>query len=143
LEAYIVNVKSLTTLPATCVATPNAVYGVIEELLAKYSSSYGVADKATRVIRRGLSFFPEVLIRPLVPRILARSVACFESSGHSSYIWLVDRVASSLGGKGRATLAAEESAVFEGALTSALEQLTSLVKSSETQQGATQIPDGM
>lgn len=141
LEAYIVNVDPIDTLPHGCIATPEAVYGIIENLLDKYASSYGIADKATRLLRRGLGFFPWTHIQPLIPRLLARMMTCFEASGHSSYIWLVDRTVSLFGERMGVLAGSSEGAALETAFTAALERMTTQVKSLEVQQGATQIPD--
>ena len=108
----------------------------------KYASSYGVADKATRLLRRGLGFFPWTHIQPLIPRLLARMMTCFEASGHSSYIWLVDRTVALFGERMAVLAGSPEGAVLETAFTSALERMTTQVKSLEVQQDATQIPDG-
>lgn len=142
LEAYIVNVKPLETLPADCVATPEAIYSIVEGLLDKYGSSYGIADKATRLLRRGINFYPFDQVQPLIPRLLAKCVACFEGSGHSSYVWLTDRTVALFGDRLAATgegMGGREAETMVGA---AIERLTTSVKGFETQQGAVEIPDG-
>jgi len=141
LEAYIVNVKSLDTLPPTCIATPEAIYGVLDNLLDKYASSYGIAEKATRLIRRGLGFFPWAQIQPLLPRMLARMMTCFEVSGHSSYIWLVDRTVALFGERLAVLAGSPEGSALETAFNAAFERMTTQIKTLETQQDATQIPD--
>jgi transportin-3 len=141
LEAYIVNVKSLDTLPPSCIATPEAIYAILENLLEKYASSYGIAEKATRLLRRGLAFFPWSHIQALVPRILARMMTCFEVSGHSSYIWLIDRTVALFGERLAVLAGSPEGSVLETSFSAAFERMTTQVKTLETQQDATQIPD--
>jgi hypothetical protein len=68
-------------------------------------------------------------------------MTCFEVSGHSSYIWLVDRTVALFGERLAVLAGSPEGSALETAFSAAFERMTTQVKTLETQQDATQIPD--
>lgn len=141
LQSYIINITPLQSLPPTCTSSPAQIWQVIEALLGKYSSSYGVADHTTRLLRKGATFFPWDHMKALLPQMFTTSLASFDSSGHSCYIWLVERLIWSFGSQLQSLSGTPEAAELEAAIGNALERMTTSVKSFESQQGAVNIPD--
>src|SRR5690242_18257774 len=97
LESYLVVVKRIEPFPLTCKDTASHVYEVIDQLFAKFHTSYSISDRLCRLLRRGMNFFPYDRVHDLLPRVLGRLVSCFEASGHASYIWIIGHIATVYG----------------------------------------------
>lgn len=120
-------------LPEACQNTCMEAWIVFDNLLIKYGAEYNVADRACRVIRLGLQFF-SVAALPTVPAVLSRMTAAFQSSGHSSYIWIVGKAVGYFG--------RQEPAAFRDLFKTSYEQIsTSLFQTLQTQSPRS-IPDG-
>jgi transportin-3 len=83
-------------LPDACQNACPEAWIVFDALLIKYGSVYNVADRACRVLRLGIQFFGSSSL-PVIPSLLDRMASCFESSGHSSYIWIVGKAVGHFG----------------------------------------------
>lgn len=133
-------VSSIDPLPASCQNTAGAVYQVLDQLIDRYYASYSVADRVCNVLRRGLSFFPFGIIRPILPVLLERLNLSFERSGHPQYIWIIGKCVGLFGKQVEelGPAAGDINATFANSL----ERVTLQVRQMEVSQGAREIPDG-
>ncbi|EJF66951.1 ARM repeat-containing protein [Dichomitus squalens LYAD-421 SS1] len=83
-------------LPAACQNTHQEAWAVFEPFLVKYGSEYPVCERTTRVLRQGLNFFGSAVL-PIVPSVLTRMAALFESYGFSSYLWMAGKLIGRFG----------------------------------------------
>jgi transportin-3 len=141
LESYLVVVKQIEPLPITCKDTAGQVYDVMDQLFAKFYTSYSISDRLCRLLRRGINFFPYDRLHDLLPRVLGRLASCFEASGHAAYIWIIGHIAS-VYGKEVGPLNLQTGNQVELALVSALERTTAQTKQLEAAMSAEAIPDG-
>ncbi|KAL0951319.1 hypothetical protein HGRIS_008025 [Hohenbuehelia grisea] len=101
-------------LPAACQNTCHETWHVFDQLLFRYSSDYGLVERATRVVRHGISLFGDSGLA-IAPAVLARMCEGFESSGFSSNLWIAGKIVGHYGTKKSPELRAALSQMFERA----------------------------
>ena len=83
-------------LPTSCQNTYQEAWAVFDPFIAKYGTDYHVCERTTRVLRLGLGFFGSATL-PIIPSVLTRLGTSFETTGFSSYLWLVGKVVARFG----------------------------------------------
>ncbi|EMD41983.1 hypothetical protein CERSUDRAFT_110525 [Gelatoporia subvermispora B] len=83
-------------LPAACQNSPQEAWSFFDPFIARYGSNYQICERTTRVLRLGLTFFGSA-VRPLLPAVLKRMAAAFESTGFSSYLWIAGKIIGRFG----------------------------------------------
>ncbi|KAG6853580.1 hypothetical protein C0991_003104 [Blastosporella zonata] len=83
-------------LPAACQNTCQQAWLVFDAFLAKYGSNYDVAERTTRVLRHGISFFGNAAL-PVASAVVERMSLAFESTGYASYLWIAGKVIDAFG----------------------------------------------
>ena len=83
-------------LPTSCQNTYQEAWAVFDPFIAKYGIDYHVCERTTRVLRLGLGFFGSATL-PIIPSVLTRLGTSFETTGFSSYLWLVGKVVARFG----------------------------------------------
>ncbi len=141
LEAYLAVIGTFQPFPETCKPTAAAVYSILDQILEQHHLSYTVTDKACRVVRRGIAFFPYPVIHPILPQLLARLTRSFELSGHATYLWIIGKVAG-LYGRMLNEMGLPAGNQVEAALAVALDRATTQTLQLEAAQGAAAVPDG-
>ncbi|KAF8584964.1 ARM repeat-containing protein [Ramaria rubella] len=119
-------------LPANCRSTCEEAWALFDTLIAKHGDHYGIADKATRVLRYGLELFGSAVL-PMAQNVLSRMGTSFEANGLSGYLWITGKVIGRFGH--------EENPVLREAFRQAYESATAKVLSLLQQQPASEIPD--
>ncbi|OCH94769.1 ARM repeat-containing protein [Obba rivulosa] len=83
-------------LPVACQNSPQEAWAFFDPFIARYGSNYQICERTTRVLRLGLTFFGSA-VRPLLPAVLKRMAAAFESTGFSSYLWIAGKIVGRFG----------------------------------------------
>ncbi|KAI0778461.1 ARM repeat-containing protein [Trametes elegans] len=99
-------------LPSACQNTHQEAWSVFEPFIVKYGAEYSICERATRVLRLGLTFFGPVTL-PILPSVLHRMVSSFETTGFSSYLWLAGKVIGRFGNEEDPALRAAFKEVYE------------------------------
>ena len=92
IDAFLAVVRTLDPLPESCFPTCLAVYEILDTLLARYARLYYISQRVTSVIRRGLTFFPDRALEPVVKPLLDRLAMTFDQTGHAEYLWILGKV---------------------------------------------------
>lgn len=120
-------------LPPTCQSTCQEAWAIFDPFLAKYGSDYQICERTTRVLRLGLTFFGDTAL-PVLPSVLGQMAQSFESTGHSSYLWISGKVIGRFGNEESPQLRASFQEVYERSSHKVLELLQT--------KAPAQIPDG-
>ncbi|KAJ7630843.1 armadillo-type protein [Roridomyces roridus] len=78
-------------LPPACQSSCSEAWTVLNAFLAKYGGDYDMSDRATRVIRHGITLFGNAAL-PVVPTVVARMSFGFEATGYPSYMWIAGKL---------------------------------------------------
>ena len=97
LDAYLSVVRTFEPFPPACVSTPQSVYGILDQLIAKYAQLYYISERVGSVLRRGLAFFPVEALRPMLEPVLARMTSTFAATHYASYLWIIGKIAAKFG----------------------------------------------
>ena len=120
-------------LPASCKSTCQEAWAIFDPFIAKYASNYDVCERATRVLRLGLNFFGPTAL-PVVPSMLSRMAAAFESTSFASYLWIIGKTIGRFGNEENAAVRTSFKQAFERSSTKVVHILQNSPPS--------QIPDG-
>lgn len=99
-------------LPAECLNSCQEAWAIFDSFIAKYCSNYDVCERVTRVLRLGLNFFGSTAL-PVVPLVLSRMTAAFESTGYASYLWIIGKTIGRFGNEDNVTVRAAFKEAFE------------------------------
>jgi transportin-3 len=99
-------------LPVACQQSYREAWAVIEGFVTKYGTEYGLAERATRVIRHGLTFFGDASVE-VAPSVVARMSFAFEASGIPSYLWIAGKVIRHFGNEENQSLRGSFQEVYE------------------------------
>lgn len=99
-------------LPPACQNTIVDVWSVIDALLQRQGSVRFIAERVCTTLRSGLEFFGPSA-RAVVPSLLSRLSATFDSTGFASFIWIVGKVIRLFGNEESPELRAVFQASFE------------------------------
>lgn len=139
IDSYLAVVRTLDPVPESCFATAASVYAVIDTLLARYASLYYISERVGSILRRGLTFFPEAALQPVLQPVLARMASSFAETGYASYLWITGKVATKFGDSARRPGGENLAALLTGAFESVTNSLAKLLQV----QTATEIADVM
>ncbi len=78
-------------LPPSCANSAQEAWSVFDPMLTKLATNYDVSERNTRVLRGGLRFFG-TSVMPAVPPLLMRMALSYESSGFSSFLWIIGKI---------------------------------------------------
>lgn len=121
-------------LPSACQNSCQEAWAVFDSLLLKYGSSYDIAERATRVLRHGITLFGEASL-PVAASVVARMSLGFEATGFPSYLWIAGKVIGSFGNE-------KNDQVLQGAFREMYERSTNKVVSLLQTKPPGDIPDG-
>lgn len=120
-------------LPSACQNTCQDAWLVFDAFLAKYATNYDLAERTTRVLRRGIDLFNKSVL-PIATSIITRMSFAFEATGYPSFLWIAGKIIGRFG--------YEENSNFRGAVKELFERSTSKVASLLQVKTAGDIPDG-
>lgn len=83
-------------LPPACQQTCEQTWQIFDAFVVKFGTDPEIADRATRVIRRGLDFFGDSALS-VAPAIIARMSFSFEATGFAAYLWIPGKVIDRFG----------------------------------------------
>ncbi|ESK97988.1 mrna transport regulator [Moniliophthora roreri MCA 2997] len=119
-------------LPSACQNTCAEAWTIFDAFIVKYGADADIAERTTRVLRHGLSFFDSAVL-PIAPAIVARMSFSFENTGISSYLWIAGKLMGRFGD--------EEDTSLRGSFKEIYERSTSKVASMLQVKTAGSIPD--
>ncbi|KAH8102540.1 ARM repeat-containing protein [Cristinia sonorae] len=99
-------------LPAACQGTCQEAWSVLEQFLLKYGGDYLMCERTTRLMRLGINFFSNAAL-PILPTLFSRMTERFETTGHSSYIWIAGKCVGRFGNEADPTLRASFRDAYE------------------------------
>lgn len=120
-------------LPASCQNSCQEAWLFFDPFIAKYGSDFATCERVTRVLRFALTFFGSTA-RPVIPSVLARMAAAFETTGLASYLWIIGKVVSRYGD--------EEDVTIRNAFRQSYEQSSTKLFNLLQETSPSQIPDG-
>ncbi|KAF9455127.1 ARM repeat-containing protein [Macrolepiota fuliginosa MF-IS2] len=83
-------------LPSTCQNSCGEAWTIFDNFLLKFGTNYDLAERATRVIRHGITFFGNAGL-PVAPSVAARMSQGFDATGIPSYIWIGGKIVARYG----------------------------------------------
>jgi transportin-3 len=83
-------------LPSACQNSCAEAWTVLDNFLLKFGSNYELAERATRVIRHGITMFG-VTGLPVAPSVAQRMSQGFEATGIPSYVWIGGKIVARYG----------------------------------------------
>lgn len=83
-------------LPPACQNSCGEAWTVLDNFLLKFGSNYDLAERATRVIRHGITLFG-VTGLPIAPSVAGRMSQGFDATGIPSYIWIGGKIVARYG----------------------------------------------
>ncbi len=105
----------------------------MDTLIANHGSQYFLAERVSRILRLGMHFFGEG-VASLVPPLLSLTTTAFNSTGFSSYLWLLGKTVISYGSSKNV----EIQTAIQNAYTTSSNQVFAMLKV----QTPADIPDG-
>lgn len=94
IDSYLSVVRTLDPVPESCFPTAASVYSILDTLLSRYAKLYYISERVGSILRRGLTFFPERALEPVVQPVLERMSTSFSQTGYASYLWITGKVAT-------------------------------------------------
>lgn len=139
LETFLMVIRTYgSALPASCHSTPAEIWTILDALLVRFGSELIISERVCALLRRGITFF-EAAARPIVPLMLERMSASFESSLKAGYLWITSKL-------GSAYVVRSDGSVDEEILVGlirAWEKETEVLGRYLERSVVTEIPDGM
>ncbi|KIY50561.1 ARM repeat-containing protein [Fistulina hepatica ATCC 64428] len=99
-------------LPPACQNTCQEAWAILDGFQLKYGNNYRIVDRATRVIRHGITLFGDSAL-PVASSVVARMSLGFESTAISGYLWIAAKCVQMYGSQADATLLATFRDAFE------------------------------
>lgn len=97
LETMLYVVRSFgEELPPACQTSCPEAWTVFDNFLLKFGSNYELAERATRVIRYGITLFGNAGL-PVAPSVAERMSQGFDATGIPSYIWIGGKIVARYG----------------------------------------------
>jgi len=128
LDAYLAVIRTLDPVPESCYPTAASVYNVLDALLARYARLYYISERVGSILRRGLAFFPQAALEPVVQPVLARLSTSFSQTGYASYLWITGKVATKFADIAQRPGGEALSALLIGAFENVTETLAKLLQ---------------
>lgn len=120
-------------LPATCRNTCEEAWAVFDAFILKYGNNVDLAERTTRVLRRGIDLFGKSLL-PIAPSIIARMSFAFEATGFPGFLWIAGKVIGRFG--------YEDDPTWRGAVQEIFERSTAKVVAMLQVKPPRELPDG-
>jgi transportin-3 len=120
-------------LPATCQNTCEEAWTIFDAFILKYGSNSDLAERTTRVLRRGIDLFGKSLL-PIAPSIIARMSFAFEATGFPGFLWIAGKVIGRFG--------YEDDHNWRGAIQEIFERSTAKVAAMLQVKSPRELPDG-
>lgn len=83
-------------LPPACQNSCGDAWTVFDNFLLKFGTDYELAERATRVIRHGITLFGSAGL-PVAPSVAARMSQGFDATGIPSYLWIGGKIVARYG----------------------------------------------
>ncbi|KAF8971485.1 armadillo-type protein [Flammula alnicola] len=99
-------------LPPACQNTCKEAWAVFDNFLSNYGLNYDLAERATRVLRRGIDLFSKTAL-PVAPSVIARMSLAFEATGFPSFLWIAGKIIGRYGNENDPALKAAIREIFE------------------------------
>lgn len=99
-------------LPPACQNSCEEAWLVFDSFLDKYGLEYDLSERATRVLRHGLSLFGKAAL-PVAASAMSRMATGFETTGFPSYMWIAGKIIQYFGNEENPTLRATFQEVYE------------------------------
>ncbi|KXN83654.1 hypothetical protein AN958_01220 [Leucoagaricus sp. SymC.cos] len=97
LETMLYVVRSFgEELPSACDSACPQAWTVLDEFLLKFGSNYDLAERATRVIRHGITLFGTAGLA-VAPSVAARMSQAFDATSIPSYVWIGGKIVARYG----------------------------------------------
>lgn len=103
-------------LPPACQKIPGEGWSVLDPFLAKYGTTYDIAERVNRVLRHCITFFDRSAL-PVIPMVVTRLTQVFDAAGFASNLWIIGKTVDSYGDKADQTLQASFRDAYERATT--------------------------
>ncbi|PPQ62738.1 hypothetical protein CVT24_000432 [Panaeolus cyanescens] len=119
-------------LPPACQSTATEAWSVFDQFLTTYGLNYDLAERATRVLRRGIDLFGKSIF-PLATSVIARMSVAFQATGFPSFLWIA--------GKFMGRFGHEKDPAFRAAMQELFERSTDKVGELLQTKNPREIPD--
>jgi transportin-3 len=120
-------------LPATCQNTCEEAWVIFDAFILKYGNNLDLAERTTRVLRRGIDLFGKSLL-PIAPSVIARMSFAFEATGFPGFLWIAGKVIGRFG--------YEDDPNWRGAIQEIFERSTAKVIAMLQVKSPRELPDG-
>lgn len=120
-------------LPPACQSTCEEAWPIFNAFIVKYGSNYELAERTTRVLRRGIDLFGKASF-PVASSVIARMSFAFEATGFSGFLWIAGKIIGRFG--------YEEDPNFRGAVLEIFERATAKLVALMQVKTPGEIPDG-
>lgn len=94
IDSYLAVVRTLDPVPQSCYPTAATVYGILDALLVRYARLYYISERVASILRRGITFFPEGALEPILQPVMERMAISFSQTGYASYLWITGKMAT-------------------------------------------------
>ncbi|KAJ3987685.1 armadillo-type protein [Lentinula detonsa] len=101
-------------LPIACQNTCQEAWSIFRVFLSKYGSDSELAERTSRVLRYGLSFFDRAVL-PVAAEVVASMSMGFQATGFPSYLWIGGKLVGRFGDEEDQNLHAAFSELFRHA----------------------------
>lgn len=120
-------------LPAACQNSCQEAWAIFDSFLNKYATNFGLSERATRVIRHGITLFGNATL-PVASSVIGRMSLAFDLTGFPSFLWIAGKIITRFGG--------EADRGLQVAIQDIYERSTNKVASLLQSKSPGEIPDG-
>jgi len=99
-------------LPPACQNTCQDAWLIFDNFLSNHGLNYDLAERITRVLRRGIDLFSKTAIS-VAPSVVSRMSVAFEATGYPSFLWIAGKIIGRYGYEKNAALKAAAQEIFE------------------------------
>lgn len=99
-------------LPPACQNTCQEAWLVFDNFLTNHGLNYDLAERATRVLRRGIDLFGKAALA-VAPSVVSRMSQAFEVTGYPSFLWIAGKIIGRFGNETDPNLQAALREIFE------------------------------
>ena len=85
---------------------------MFDAFLSNYGLNYDLAERTTRVLRRGIDLFSKTAL-PVAPSVIARMSVAFEATGYPSFLWIAGKIIGRYGNDSNPALKSAIKEIFE------------------------------
>jgi len=119
-------------LPPACRDTCQEAWAIFDAFILKYGTNVDLAERTTRVLRRGVDLFGKAVF-PIATSVIARMSFAFEATGFPGFVWIAGKIIGRFG--------YEDDPSFRGAVQELFERSTAKVVALLQIKGPGEIPD--